>query len=60
MAAATRHDRLLHGYDAATLSAALAATKRSLVTDYRRKADDFAMELVKLLSSVDAVGAARH
>jgi 8-hydroxy-5-deazaflavin:NADPH oxidoreductase len=48
-----------HNYDAITLRAALAATKKPLIGHYRREADDFATELVKLFGSVDAVGAAR-
>lgn len=47
-----------HDYDVLTLRAALAATERSRIDQYRRDADAFASELVKLLGSVAAVGAA--
>lgn len=47
-----------HDYDAVTLRAAVAATKQSMIAQYRQEADAFAIEQIKLLGSVDAVGAA--
>jgi hypothetical protein len=47
-----------HDYTAMTLRAALAATKRSRIAEYREESDDFATEQVKLRGSVDAVGRA--
>ncbi len=48
-----------HDYDAATLRAALAATTdRSRIAQYRRDADAFATEHVRLLGSIDAVSRA--
>jgi predicted dinucleotide-binding enzyme len=47
-----------HDYDALTLRAALAAGNPDRIADYRRDGDAFGSELVKLLGSVEAVGAA--
>lgn len=47
-----------HNYDAVTLRAALSATDQSRIAQYRRDGDAFGGELVRLLGSVAAVGAA--
>ena len=47
-----------HDYDALTLRAALSATDRSRIAQYRQEADAFAIEQVKLLGSLEALAAA--
>jgi predicted dinucleotide-binding enzyme len=47
-----------HDYDALTLRAALTATDHSHTVRYRRDAEAFAIEQIKLLGSIEAVGAA--
>jgi predicted dinucleotide-binding enzyme len=47
-----------HDYDALLLRAALAATDRSRIAQYRQDGDTFAIEIGKLLGGMDAVGKA--
>ncbi len=47
-----------HDYDALTLRAAMAATDRSRIAQYRQDADAFATEHAKLAGSIEAVSAA--
>ncbi len=49
-----------HDYDATTLRVAIEASDRSHLAFYRQQSDAFASGLVKLMGSVDAVGAAAH